>query len=167
MTRVHRTTTTATLLITVAVSALTGCVTLQRPPATPATPTAPSAPRPDGAPEPRIVQAPAREALGRTGPSRPAEPPPSAPRSTPPSAAVPPREPSAARPEPRPRPARPERRKPSPRAPQRPRAALPGVTGPAGRGAPGTADVCSLGRTYGGWRADSPEAVICRQAYGR
>ncbi|CAL9364656.1 hypothetical protein SUDANB58_00726 [Streptomyces sp. enrichment culture] len=167
----HRTTTTATLLITVAVSALTGCVTLQRPPAPApsATPTTPSAPRPDGAPEPRIVQAPAREALGRTGPSRPAEPPPppSAPRRTPPPAAAPPREPSAARPEPRPRPARPERRKPSPRAPRPPRAGLPDVTKPAGRGAPGNADVCSLGRTYGGWRADSPEAVICRQAYGR
>ncbi|MBO4257954.1 hypothetical protein GRC12_29375, partial [Streptomyces griseorubiginosus] len=30
--RVHRTTTTATLLVTVAVMALSGCVTVQRPP---------------------------------------------------------------------------------------------------------------------------------------
>ncbi|SEP87394.1 hypothetical protein SAMN04487983_100258 [Streptomyces sp. yr375] len=28
-------------------------------------------------------------------------------------------------------------------------------------------DVCALGRKYGGWRGDSPEAVICEQAYGR
>ncbi|WP_354670153.1 hypothetical protein [Streptomyces sp. S.PNR 29] len=28
-------------------------------------------------------------------------------------------------------------------------------------------DVCALGRKYGGWRADSPEATICRQTYGR
>jgi hypothetical protein len=28
-------------------------------------------------------------------------------------------------------------------------------------------DVCALGRKYGGWQADSPEAVICKQAYGR
>ncbi|MEU6251978.1 hypothetical protein [Streptomyces sp. NPDC047043] len=32
---------------------------------------------------------------------------------------------------------------------------------------PKTADVCALGRQYGGWRADSPEAVICEQTYGR
>lgn len=31
---------------------------------------------------------------------------------------------------------------------------------------PKSADMCALGRTYGGWRADSPEAVICKQAYG-
>jgi hypothetical protein len=28
-------------------------------------------------------------------------------------------------------------------------------------------DVCVLGRKYGGWQGDSPEAVICEQAYGR
>ncbi|MFF0200106.1 hypothetical protein [Streptomyces sp. NPDC005017] len=28
-------------------------------------------------------------------------------------------------------------------------------------------DVCALGRKYGGWRADSPEARVCEQAYGR
>ncbi|MGV9572128.1 hypothetical protein ACWDRX_22415, partial [Streptomyces nigra] len=31
----------------------------------------------------------------------------------------------------------------------------------------GNADVCALGRKYGGWRADSQEARICDQAYGR
>ncbi|AJP05533.1 hypothetical protein TU94_05395 [Streptomyces cyaneogriseus subsp. noncyanogenus] len=165
----HRTTTTATLLLTVAVSALTGCVTLQRPPAPApsATPTAPSAPRPDGAPEPRVVQAPAREALEMIGPSRPAAPSPAVSRRTPAPAAAPPRQPSAVRPEPRPRPARPEPREPAPPAPRRPRAASPGAANPAGRGGPGNAGVCSLGRTYGGWRADSPEAVICKRTYGR
>jgi hypothetical protein len=29
------------------------------------------------------------------------------------------------------------------------------------------ADVCALGRKYGGWKPDSPEAVICKGAYGR
>ncbi|MER6633057.1 hypothetical protein ABT301_33370, partial [Streptomyces sp. NPDC000987] len=67
MARVHRTTTTATLLLTVAVSALAGCVTVQRPPAS----GPPVAPRP----EPRTVQAPAREALTTTSPSRPARAP--------------------------------------------------------------------------------------------
>ncbi|MGW4735428.1 hypothetical protein ACWEQC_40860, partial [Streptomyces shenzhenensis] len=63
----HRTTTAAALLVTVAVSALSGCVTVQHPP-TAGPPSAasarPSAPRPDGSAEPRVVQAPAR---GRTG----------------------------------------------------------------------------------------------------
>jgi hypothetical protein len=27
--------------------------------------------------------------------------------------------------------------------------------------------VCALGKQYGGWRKDSPEAVICERAYGR
>lgn len=31
----------------------------------------------------------------------------------------------------------------------------------------GNPDLCALGRTYGGWRADSPESAICEQAYGR
>ncbi|NKQ27809.1 hypothetical protein [Streptomyces galbus] len=28
-------------------------------------------------------------------------------------------------------------------------------------------DVCALGKRYGGWRADSPQAVICERTYGR
>lgn len=27
--------------------------------------------------------------------------------------------------------------------------------------------VCALGRRYGGWKPDSPEATICRDTYGR
>ncbi len=32
---------------------------------------------------------------------------------------------------------------------------------------PRNAEVCALGRRYGGWPSDSPEAVICRSTYGR
>ncbi|MDF2271625.1 hypothetical protein P2Q00_40305 [Streptomyces coacervatus] len=153
----HRTTTTATLLVTVAVSALTGCVTVQRPPSSgpPPAPPRPSAPLPDDAADPQIVQAPVHEALQRTGPSRPPA------RKTPqqhgPSA--PAEQPTAphSHPRPRPRAAHPEsghHRKPRAEVPDGPRSA------------PKNTDVCALGREYGGWRADSPEAVICKQAYG-
>ncbi|MER5826255.1 hypothetical protein ABT086_29330, partial [Streptomyces mirabilis] len=60
----HRTTTAATLLVTMATAALSGCVTVQRPPAptlptAPTAPSRPSPPRPDGKAGPQIVQAPA------------------------------------------------------------------------------------------------------------
>ncbi|MFI6659840.1 hypothetical protein ACIBL8_30400 [Streptomyces sp. NPDC050523] len=156
----HRSTTTATLLVTVAVSALTGCVTVPRAPAPgpPPAPPRPSAPHPDGAAGPRIVQAPAREALEMIGPSRSAAP-------TAPTARArheePPATASAQRP-PTPHP---------PRQPSRPRAAHPPAEG---RRQPhvelpdlrGNTDVCALGRQYGGWQEGSPEAVICEQAYG-
>ncbi|WP_079050211.1 hypothetical protein [Streptomyces sp. NRRL F-5122] len=153
----HRTTTTAALLVTVAVSALTGCVTVQRPPASgpPPSPTLPSAPRPDGSTDPRVVQAPAREALEMV---RPSEPP--SPFKTGPNRAAPPAPgiaPPAARPHP---PADPQPRRTGQRGPvQLP----PTVSG----GLPRNADVCALGRRYGGWRPDSPEARICRGTYGR
>ncbi|MFJ8792305.1 hypothetical protein [Streptomyces sp. NPDC102462] len=146
----HRTTTAAALLVTVAVSALTGCVTVQRPPtAGPPGGTArsqPSAPRPDGSAEPRVVQAPAREALEMVGPSRRPErkerAAPSAPAATPsPGQSSSPR----AHPHPRPRAG----------APRRSRSTL----------AP--PDVCALGRQYGGWPPDSPESHICERTYGR
>ncbi|MFD8999734.1 hypothetical protein ACFV0T_01900 [Streptomyces sp. NPDC059582] len=151
----HRTTTTATLLVSVAVSALTGCVTVQRPPA--AGPTAPAAPapapvpRPDGEAEPQVVQAPAREALELVGPSRPAAPTAPARRHAAPAAQAP-------APHDRLRPPHPEARR-SPR----PHAAIPDLSEPVRR----NTDVCALGKKYGGWRGDSPEAVICDQAYGR
>lgn len=160
--RVHRTTTTAALLVTVAVSALSGCVTVQRPPAAdpPAAPARSSAPRPDGSAEPRVVQAPAREALERVGPSSPRP----AARTTAPAVSAPlaeqRRPPSAhhhGRLPSHPVPA-PQRRRP----PQ-PRGEVPGGARPA----PRTTDVCALGRQYGGWKADSPAARICGQAYGR
>ncbi|MCH5674585.1 hypothetical protein [Streptomyces gilvus] len=156
----HRTTTTATLLVTVAVTALSGCVTVQRPPlpvAPAAAPSRPPAPRPDGEGEPQIVRAPAREALEMIGPSRSAEP------RTPERHRNPAREPAPvdrpAAPRSQPRPAH-----PGPRHRQQPGIEIPDVT----RSVPtGQADVCALGKRYGGWRADSPESVICRQTYGR
>ncbi|MFI8228164.1 hypothetical protein ACIGDI_05005 [Streptomyces sp. NPDC085900] len=162
----HRTTTTATLLVTVAVAALTGCVTVQRPPLSgppPTAPSQPSAPRPDGEREPQTVQAPAKEALEMIGPSR--RPEPRTPQHHGPAAKAPAPagKPSAPRSRPRPHP-----RAPQPKHrhhhQQQPRVEVPG----AGNSVPkNTKDLCALGRQYGGWHADSPESVICKQAYGR
>ncbi|UXY18558.1 hypothetical protein N8I84_07325 [Streptomyces cynarae] len=148
----HRTTTTATLLVSVAVSALAGCVTVQRPP-NPGPPPAssrPSSPRPDGSGEPRVVQAPAREALEMVGPSPRPSPPPAAPEhATRPAQAAPHRT-AAATP--------PQQTRPAPHVEVPPAVsnAFPKDTG-----------VCALGRRYGGWQPDSPEATICRDTYGR
>jgi len=162
--QVHRTTTTATLLVTVAVSALSGCVTVQRPPVPgpPAAPSLPAAPRPDGQSEPQIVQAPAREALELIGPSREAKPgAPATHRGAPPSAAqerAPQQEAPRTHPQHPAHPAHPENRQP----PQ-PRVEIPDVA----TAVPKNPDVCGLGKKYGGWRKDSPEARICEQTYGR
>lgn len=154
----QRTTTTATFLVAVAVTALSGCVTVHRTPV-PGPPSAPSgsaAPHSGGRTEPQIVQAPAREALERVGPTR--KPKPAASprqRTAPPPAAAPvtPARPHPHHPRPAPRPA--------------PRHAQPRTTAPrVSPEVPKNADVCALGRTYGGWKADSPEAVICSGAYG-
>ncbi|MFI8830163.1 hypothetical protein ACIGPN_03920 [Streptomyces afghaniensis] len=173
MTRVHRTTTTAILLVTVAVSALSGCVTVQRPlvPGPPAAPARTSAPQPERQSETQIVQAPAREALGLIETSRRPEPAASPSRLTTPPATVPQqRQPPGTR-DVRPRPARPERPGPAPRSPRRPHTGLPDVPESVRRdvqeNVPNNTDVCALGRRYGGWRADSPEATICRDTYGR
>ncbi|MFF4585828.1 hypothetical protein [Streptomyces sp. NPDC001388] len=163
----HRTTTTATLLV-VALSALSGCVTVQRPPVSgpvTAVPSAPSAPRPEGRARTPVVQAPAREALERVGPSRR----PAATtlkqrqRQQPAAGAAPAERPPSSRSHPRrhrsqPRPAHPEPRRQAP-----PRVDLAEVEAEVRR----TTDVCAMGRKYGGWRGDSPESVICDQAYGR
>ncbi|OIK28557.1 hypothetical protein [Streptomyces malaysiense] len=146
----HRTTTTAALLVTVAVSALTGCVTVRHtaapgPPPSAAPPRQP-VPRTDGSASPRVVQAPAREALEMVGPSGDPAP---APKPAPPGnpAAPPPTHPPAP---PRARPPRADR---PAQAPPRTSQRVP-------------ADVCDLGREYGGWRGNSPESKICEQAYG-
>ncbi|MEU3661220.1 hypothetical protein AB0E77_15900 [Streptomyces sp. NPDC032940] len=161
----HRTTTTATLLLTVAVSALSGCTTVQ-PASGPAAGARPSAPHPDGPAAPRVVQAPAREALEMI-PSPPADRATEQPRRTARPTPTASRTPPAARPEPRPRPARPQAPRRPGRTTQAPRVDVPGLGGPAG-GSTGTgAGLCSLGRQYGGWQPGSPEAVICEQTYGR
>ncbi|MEU0333630.1 hypothetical protein [Streptomyces sp. NPDC006193] len=71
---------------------------------------------------------------------------------------------TAAAPPPAQRPPAPrEPRLPQPRQPRRPRAGLP-VPAPAVPAAP---DVCALGRQFGGWGSDDPEATVCEQAYGQ
>ncbi|MDQ0954132.1 hypothetical protein QFZ24_008055 [Streptomyces phaeochromogenes] len=154
----HRTATTATLLVTVAVSAVSGCVTVQRPlaPGAPSGPAPAAEPRPDGRAEPQIVQAPAREALEMIGPSRRPSAPAPAPRRTAPSA------PAAA-------PAAPPRRAPAdpPRHPEPQRAEHPAVPRQPRATAPVGTDVCALGRQYGGWNPDSTQATICKDVYGR
>lgn len=158
VTRVHRTTTTATLLVTVAVSALSGCVTVQRPPASgppaPARSASPSVPRPDGQAEQRIVQAPAREALEMVEPSRRPEHGPPQPRRAAPAA--PPKQHRHVE-------APHHTAHPEHRRPQAPRGEAPDVSGSVRR----TPDVCALVERYGGWRPDSPQARICKQTYGR
>ncbi|MFE9769635.1 hypothetical protein ACFYPC_34815 [Streptomyces sp. NPDC005808] len=152
----HRSTTNATLLVTVALTALAGCVTVQRPPSSglPPAPSGPSVPRRDGQAEPQIVQAPAREALEFIGPSRKPSSSAPAPRraAPPPAASAPLTTPRRPRMAPRPEPPRSE-----------PRITVPTVVPEV----PTTTDVCALGRKYGGWTADSPEAVICEGTYGR
>ncbi|QDY80730.1 hypothetical protein FQU76_03490 [Streptomyces qinzhouensis] len=129
---------------------VTGCVTVapQRS-AEPAPPPPTSAP-PPAVVHPQIVRQPALESL--VGPPG-ATPAPSAPRTARP-AAPPPRterrRPPAAAPErPRARPAQP---------PRRPVTVVP-------RGA--VPDVCGLAEAYGGWRRDSAQARICRDAARR
>ncbi|MBW8794957.1 MAG: hypothetical protein JF597_15510 [Streptomyces sp.] len=156
----HRTTTTAALLVTVTFSALSGCVTVQHPAAPgppPGTaPSLPSVPRPDGSAEPRVVQAPVKEALEMVGPSRPAHrAAPAAPHAPVPAPPAGPPAPAA------PRTATPHR--PAVRRSHPPQADLPGLP----RSAPKAPDVCALGKQYGGWAPDSPQARICEQTYGR
>lgn len=103
---------------------------------------------------PRVVQAPAREALEMVGASRPPSPAADGhrmPRSASATART-------AVPHQRSTSAHPGRERPGPRIEVPPMA--PGLLA-------GNPDVCALGRSYGGWRRGSPEADICRSAYGR
>ncbi|MFJ5773742.1 hypothetical protein [Streptomyces sp. NPDC093094] len=168
----HRTTTTATLLVTVAVSALTGCVTVQRPPTAgpPAAPSQPAVPHADGRAGPQVVQAPAREALEAAGSGRTPAPQPSSGPSGPGAQRSAPRGAVA---EPPPRAPHPERPRghvqPRPDEPRHSRDQAPAPRIPEGlrESVRRNADVCALGRKYGGWRAGSPETVACERAYGR
>ncbi|WP_079168076.1 hypothetical protein [Streptomyces colonosanans] len=151
----HRTTTTATLLVTI--SALSGCVTVDRP-TTPGPPPAhshPSTPHPDGSAKTHAVQAPAREALELVRPSPDPSPSAAGPRRTtgPTPTAVPtapPHDRSAA-PHPKPTPPRPHVGEP------------PTIRD----GFPRNTDMCMLGRRYGKWQPNSPEAAFCQGIYGR
>ncbi|MDQ1072297.1 hypothetical protein [Streptomyces canus] len=166
-----------------AASALTGCVTVQRPPlsgppatAAPSRLPVPGEARPAGQAQPQIVQAPAQEALSMIDPSRSSKPEQAAPRAGAPgtaaaSAQSQPRQPAQARPG-HPRhpahPAHPEARHPDARHHRPPRVEIPDMA----RAIPesvlkGPKGVCALGRKYGGRQEGSPQSVICDQAYGR
>jgi hypothetical protein len=170
----------------VAVSALTGCVTVQRPPASGPPTTAPSQlpepgdARPDGQAEPQIVQAPAQEALSMIDPSRSSKPDGTAARDKTPGAAAAPAKPQdrpahpraahprAAHPERPAHPAHPEPRHPDARHHRPPHVEIPDVARSVPKSVPkGPKDVCALGRKYGRWPEGSPESVICEQTYGR
>ncbi|MCX4733513.1 hypothetical protein [Streptomyces sp. NBC_01363] len=150
----QRTRITVSLLVGVAVTALSGCVSVQPRPDVPPRPRA-SGPTQDLTPQ--IVLPPVHDSLEAApapGPSgsarRPSNgaPPPET-RRTAPRVQRQPRYPNAARP--------------------RPHRALPAVTAPApAPQAPvaGT-DVCALGRGYGHWPAGSPQSRICDDTYGR
>ncbi|WSN69432.1 hypothetical protein OG467_37265 [Streptomyces sp. NBC_01361] len=153
----HRSTTSAALLLTVAATAaaVSGCVSVRQPepPAvSPSAPAAPAAPRPDGRAEPQVVQAPAREALDRMG-------------RTPPAHSPSPEPTRAPRPPQPPRQEAPRRSGPDHATrPVAPAPRHPHTAAPAAPGVPG--DVCALGNQYGKWNPDSPEARICRETYG-
>ncbi|GAA2636289.1 hypothetical protein GCM10010307_33100 [Streptomyces vastus] len=153
----HRSTTTATPLVTVAVSAVSGCLTVQYPPSpgVPAPASRPSSQQPEVRSDPHLVQAPAQEALERVGP--PSRPSPSAatprPTAPPPPTAAPRRIPTDP-----PRTTEPQSREQPPA-----RRSDPHVRPRPGQANPGA---CDLGRTYGGWQPDSPQATICKETYG-
>ncbi|MFD7167963.1 hypothetical protein [Streptomyces violascens] len=150
----HRTRNALKLMTAVAALTVCGCVsgcvsvdartTPTRPPAAP-----PARPPGGGAPQTQIVQAPAREALDSAMP--PDAPSPSPPPPPPPKA----EQPDAPRHHHHPRAEQPEHHPAAPRK-RHPRPAPP----------PASGDICALGEGYGGWRPDSHEARICREAYG-
>lgn len=156
----QRTRIAAKLLVGLTVTAVSGCVSVE-PRAVP--PPSPGATGPVQDVAPQIVQPPAREALEAVPDPSPSAAPPSSP--APPAAGSPPRArrtapAGASRPRERPEP--PESRTPR-RIP-----GVPSVTVPALPRVPGVgADVCALGRGYGGWPAGSPESRSCSETYGR
>ncbi|WP_406345462.1 hypothetical protein [Streptomyces sp. NBC_00648] len=143
----HRTRTTARLLVGVAALAVSGCVSVPHGPAPgpPAAPERRTSEQADRNVRPQIVQAPVREALEAALPPAPAPRAPAAPPAPAPHA-HPRAHPAPPRPHPAPHPAVPHVPQPAP------------IIGD---------DVCDLGRSLGGWRPDSPEARICEGAYGK
>ncbi|MFJ4437557.1 hypothetical protein [Streptomyces sp. NPDC088923] len=146
--------TAAGVLLALAGAALSGCVSVREAAEEPAEPTAraslavPGALTASTTPLPSTHPHRKAHAAGHRedpAPPRPAPPPP---RAVPSRAHTPP-----AAPPPPPRHHAPRREQ---------REARPPATGSAGGGD----GVCALGRTFGGWPADSPQARICRDAYG-
>ncbi|MER5276932.1 hypothetical protein ABT025_14375 [Streptomyces sp. NPDC002809] len=147
----HQTRTTVKLLVGVAVTALSGCVSVQP---QPSAPTRPESSRPAQDLAPQIVQPPARDMLEALPDPKPS---PSASRR---AAPAPP--PSARRDGPRP----PQQHRPGPAAHPEPRRAAPPAPVPALPAPVTGAGVCALGRGYGHWPAGSPQARICDSTYG-
>ncbi|WDV33829.1 hypothetical protein OIM90_28940 [Streptomyces sp. AD16] len=149
----HRTRTAAALLATVAVTALAGCVTVDRP-AGPGSPTGrspPPPPQPGNTPSrrsngPRPVRVCA--ASGRSPPARLHGHRAPGPRRRLPAPAGG---------------ARPSRSRAAGAGPRRP-ARSPGQ---AAGGSPADPGVCALGHQYGKWPQGSPQSRICEDAYGR
>ncbi|MFJ9112829.1 hypothetical protein [Streptomyces sp. NPDC102283] len=155
----QRTRITAGLLVGLAVTAVSGCVSVE-PRALPSPQPGTTGPVQDVAPQ--IVQPPAREALEAVpDPSPSAALPPSPAPSAAGSPAKAPRSGPAGASRPRERPDPPE--PPPRRAPGIPSVPVPALPRASGGGP----DVCALGRGYGGWPAGSPESRICSQTYGR
>ncbi|WP_229910019.1 hypothetical protein [Streptomyces flavofungini] len=172
----QRSTTTSVLLVSaaVAVLALSGCTGVERTAGRGSVSAGPSTPaRTPSARPPRAVQAPARDSLERGGPaatpSRTASPRAKATPSDRPSTTSPSptgdddarsRDKRRGRSDPPPHrhdgrhQDHPRHDEKSPRSDPPPRARV-------------EVDLCALGRTHGGWEPDSPEAAICRAAYGR
>ncbi|MFI6644180.1 hypothetical protein [Streptomyces sp. NPDC050504] len=183
--RTQRTRTAASLLMGVAALTACGCVAVEPPPPLPVG--AGGAHGAHGAARP-VVQPRAKEGLETTA----ATPPAPAPRSRPSSDRVRDAEPPAAKgPAPGSRRddgpyervgARPERgggkadgkaggKSPGSHARERghksDRADPPApTTRSLGSGSAGSAGICALGESYGGWAHGSPQARICRDAYG-
>ncbi|WUT65200.1 hypothetical protein OG257_32720 [Streptomyces sp. NBC_00683] len=150
----HRIRITATLLVGIAVTAVSGCVSVEPSKRTVAPRSGAGRPVQDVAPQ--IVQPPVRDSLeALPGPVTSVR-------------AVSPGAPSPAR---RTAPRAPRQYEPAGtpgvRTPRRvsavPPAALPAVPGSVVTGS----DVCRLGRGYGRWPAGSPQSLICDETYGR
>ncbi|MFJ9890037.1 hypothetical protein ACIQRW_29865 [Streptomyces sp. NPDC091287] len=155
----QRTRIAAKLLVGLTVTAVSGCVSVE-PRAVP--PPYPGATGPAQDVAPQIVQPPAREALEAVPDPSPRAALPSSPA---PAAGSPPRARRTA-----PAAASPPRERPDPPGSRTPRRVpgVPSVTVPVLPRVPGGgADVCALGRGYGGWPAGSPESRICSDTYGR
>ncbi|WP_405392127.1 hypothetical protein OG596_32455 [Streptomyces sp. NBC_01102] len=147
----HRTGITATLLVGIAVTAVSGCVSVEPPRKTVAPRPGTSRPVQDVAPQ--IVQPPGRDSLEEL--SDPAASTTAAPAIRKDGPSTPPRRGPADL-------ARPQAPRLPPRIPGLARSAAPGSSVPVtGK------DVCALGRGYGSWPAGSPQSRICDATYGR
>ncbi|NGO75428.1 hypothetical protein G6045_07015 [Streptomyces sp. YC504] len=155
----HRTT-RAALLVSLTVTAVSGCVAVRSPAAPTATPPGPaSAPAAKDGAEHRIVQAPAHEALQRIHAEEQRQ-------QRPGTVRTPAVRPDAVR----------ESTRAAVRGSGTDAVRAPGAeprkdTGsvrPQAQEPPAqpSVDVCALGEQYGGWPSDSPQAQICRNTYG-